>query len=173
MAVSAALVPILAAGAIVALVAVLVWRRVTFYMGPAAAEPDSFSIERYEPMLRLLSAEDMDFLRRTAGSDPKISTEWEKQRRRILRLYLNELCGDFRRLHARARMLAAEAPSTDSEMVSGLIRQQVRFWRAIAGIELRLLLSSSGLTKVDARILIAALNDMNTRVASLSAPASA
>ena len=135
--------------------------------------PEGFSLARYEPMLRLLAAEDADFLRRETSCPPKMAAQWERDRRRIFGLYLKDLCADFRRLHARARVLVAESPEQYSDLVPLLMRQQIYFWRAMAGVELRLALSAVGLAHVDVRRLLEALEGMHSEILRLAAPAAA
>ena len=50
---------------------------------------DEFSMERYEPMARLLAPEDVEFLRDTVGA--RMAARWARDRRRIFRLYWRDL----------------------------------------------------------------------------------
>src|SRR5580658_8737993 len=88
------------------------------------------SLERYQPMVRLLAGEDADFLRQNTHC-PKAVASWERSRRRIIRLYLRELAADFHRLHAKARILVAESPEQCSRLVRLLFKQQFTFWRIL------------------------------------------
>src|SRR3982074_1379023 len=65
-------------------------------------EKAEFSLDRYQPMGRLLGDEDLLFLKSQPGYRPEIGARWKRQRRQIFRFYLNELKGDFRHLHAQA-----------------------------------------------------------------------
>ncbi|HEX5431162.1 MAG TPA: hypothetical protein VFW83_04300 [Bryobacteraceae bacterium] len=104
-----------------------------------------FTLERYAPMARLLSGEDLEFLRERRECAPHLAARWERARKRIFRMYLRDLAADFQCLHARARALAAESPEEYSDLVSVLMRQQLVFWRALAGIELHLAVRSFGI----------------------------
>jgi hypothetical protein len=117
-----------------------------------------FSAERYEPMMRLLADDDVEFLRGRACG--KVAARWDRARRRVFRLYLKDLSADFRRLHAEARALVAESPEQYSELVGVLMHQQVVFLRAMAAVELRLALNSAGIGRVDARKLIGVIDAM-------------
>jgi hypothetical protein len=119
---------------------------------------DEFSLERYEPMARLLARDEVEFLRDAAGA--RTAARWARARRRIFRLYLRDLASDFGRLHADARALVAESPEQYSDLVGVLMRQQITFLRAMAEIEIRLALSPVGLVRVDARKLIQVIDGM-------------
>ena len=58
----------------------------------------------------------------------------------------------------------AESPEQYSELVGVLIRQQVAFWRAMAGVRARLVLNGLGLGQVDVRPLITALDTMRLEI---------
>src|SRR5262249_19677529 len=96
----------------------------------------AFSPERYEPMVRLLADDDFEFLEKQPGYRPEIGAKLRRERREIFRLYLKELARDFQSLHAAARKLVAECPEQHAELVGLLMRQQVTFWKALAGIEI-------------------------------------
>ena len=53
--------------------------------------PAEFSLERYQPMGRLLGDEDLLFLKSQPGYRSELGSRWERERRRIFRLYLTEL----------------------------------------------------------------------------------
>jgi len=136
-------------------------------------ESGGFSISRYQPMEYLLSGEDFAFLASQSGYRPEIGARWKRERRRIFRLYLDELKRDFQRLHAEARAMAANAGAESAEVVEILMRQQFAFWRATAGLELRLALRMVGIGKVDVRPLIGLLEAMRADLARFSAPQAA
>jgi hypothetical protein len=134
----------------------MAWLRVRGYRSVEIAESpdDGFSLERYEPMTRLLSQRDLDFLRSKPGVSKQAVKRFRQQRLRVFRSYLNELASDFLRLHRRARVLITEAPAEYSELVGVLMRQEVRFWTALAGVEARLALHQVGIGTVDIRALL-------------------
>jgi hypothetical protein len=131
-------------------------------------DSDQFSLARYEPMGKLLADEDFLFLAAQPGYRPEIGTELRRERRRIFRLYLRELSGDFHRLHAEARRMVSASTSDQSELVALLLRQQLAFWRGMAAIEVRLALG--GLIAVDAQGLIESIEAMRVALARLSVP---
>ena len=136
-------------------------------------ESSGFSISRYQPMEHLLSGEDFAFLASQPGYQPEIGARWKRERRRIFRLYLDELKRDFRQLHAEARVIASHAGAESAELVSIVMRQQVVYWRAMAGLELRLALRTAGIGKVDVRPLIQLVEAMRVELARFSAPQAA
>ncbi len=138
-------------------------------------EPADFTLSRYEPMARLLKEEDLLFLRSQPGFTPEIAKSFIRDRRRIFRLYLKELAGDFHRLHMHARVAVASLPSEHSPLVGMLIRQQARFWYEMAAVEIHLSLASIGLGagSLDANGLVNAIGRMQAELSRLAAPAAA
>ena len=124
-------------------------------------------------MERLLSDADFAFLASQPGYEPKIGARWKRERRRLFRLYLGELKHDFRRLHVEARVMAANADAESAELVGILMRQQVLFWRAMAGLELRLALRAAGIGTVNVRPLIELIEAMRLNLARFSEPRTA
>lgn len=136
--------------------------------GVAAEQQVEFSPARYEPMARLMSDEDLRFLKAQPGFSPEIGKKFKRERRRIFRLYLQSLAGDFHRLHARARAVVASLPAENSILVGILLRQQVRFWYELAAVEMHLSLSWTG--ALDPRPLLEAVGAMHAELSRLSAP---
>lgn len=141
-------------------------------VGQTTLDEAEFSLARYEPMGRLLSNEDLLFLKAQPGFRPEIGKKFLRERRRIFRLYLQELVRDFNRLHAHARFIAASLPAEHAGMVGVLLRTQLRFWFEIAALEMRLSLSGIGVS-VDTRALVEAMGAMHAEINRLSAPAAA
>lgn len=129
-----------------------------------AADPVEFSADRYEPMARLMNGEDLLFLKSQPGFRPELGKKFCRERRRIFRLYLQELAADFHRLHAHARLMVASMPADHSHLVGMLIRQQVRFWYEMAAIEMRLSLHWMEAGSIHARSLIDAVATMHLEI---------
>lgn len=129
----------------------------------------------YEPLARLMGDADLEFLRRQAPCGSEIAAEWNRARRRIARLFLDEIAADFRSLHARARALVAEAPEQYAGLAQSLMRQQFAFWRIMAKIEVRLWLNRAGLGAAEGRALAQMIEALRSEIArsTASAPASA
>lgn len=128
------------------------------------ANPVEFSVDRYEPMARLMNGEDLLFLKSQPGFRPELGKKFCQERRRIFRLYLQELAADFHRLHAHARLMVASMPADHSPLVGMLIRQQARFWYEMAAIELRLSLHWMEAGSIHARSLIDAVASMHLEI---------
>src|SRR5580704_8545641 len=58
---------------------------------------DELSMERYQPMLRLLDGGDLEFLRSQPGFNSQMVSNLRRQRCQIFRGYLRCLSGDFHR----------------------------------------------------------------------------
>jgi hypothetical protein len=129
-----------------------------------AQDQEEFSLARYEPMARLMSEEDLLFLKAQPGYRPEMGKAFSRERRRIFRLYLEELAADFHRLHAHAREVVASLPADHSPLVGMLLRQQVRFWYEMAAVEARLSLDWMGIGAIDARGLIESLATMHMEI---------
>lgn len=149
-----------------------IYRRSRAEASAASGEQREFSLDRFEPMVRLLSEEDFLFLKAQPGFKPEIGKKFLRERRRIFRLYLRELAAEFHRLHAYARSIVATLPTENSALVGMLMRQQVRFWYEISALELRVSLGSLG-ASVDARGLVQAIGQMQAEISQLAAPAAA
>lgn len=167
-------------GALLLLAALMLARLSAYKPGLDLAgipEPDSpdgnepSMLAKYQPMAGLLAEEDFQFLRAQPGYRPAIGAKLRRQRRRIFRMYLRELAGDFHRIHAEAREFVAHSQQPDAELVWILIRQQVTFWRAMAAVELRLAMDQAGLGRVDVRGLLNAFHTMRIDLLRLQVPA--
>jgi hypothetical protein len=77
---------------------------------------------------------------------------------------LRELASDFNRLHRDARLLLATAPEEYSELVGVLMGLQVRFWSALAGIELRLTAHTLGIGRLDVSGLLGPLEALHAAI---------
>jgi len=125
---------------------------------------EGFSPVRYEPMARLLSEEDVNFLKARPGVDPALVRRFRIQRRKVFRAYLCELASDFHRLHEEARVMLTVAPEEYADLVPTLMRAKVRFWTAMAGVEIRLTLHTFGVGQVDVRRLLAPLETLHSAI---------
>jgi hypothetical protein len=132
-----------------------------------------FSAARYEPMARLMSDEDLLFLKAQPGFRPEMGKKFSRERRQIFRLYLQELARDFHRLHAHARLIVASLPADHSPLVAMLIRQQLRFWYELAAIEMHLSFEWASAASIDARALVNALATMHAEISRVAAPTAA
>jgi N-glycosylase/DNA lyase len=162
---------VVGAAALTASLALLVARLLSYRLASAGDASGEFSMERYEPMLRMMDRQDAEFLARQPGAVESGSmNRLRRRRRRIFRLYLRELAGDFQRMHAQAREIAAGAPEQRADVVVKLVRQQIEFWAAMAVVETQLALDFLGLGRVNPQRLVKAAEALR---ASLQAAAPA
>jgi len=154
-------------GSVAGLLLLLFWlasrrRRVaSWYLEEKAA----FSMDRYQPMGRLLGDEDLLFLKSQPGYRPTMGARWERERRQIFRSYLRELKNDFRHLHAQARELVANSGADSAGLVETLMKQQMAFFRVTTALECRLVLQRVGLGKADVAPLMQLIDAMRADLA--------
>ncbi|MEO8053059.1 MAG: hypothetical protein ABI833_21845 [Acidobacteriota bacterium] len=133
-------------------------------------ETADFSLDRYQPMGRLMGEEDLVFLKSQGGFRAEMGVRWKREGRRIFRLYLAELKADFCRLHAHARQLVADSGADSAGLVEVLMKQQATFLMATTALEFRLALQRIGIGKVDVRPLIELIETMRVDLAQRTAP---
>lgn len=133
-------------------------------------EPHDFSLDRYQPMGRLMAEEDLVFLKSQPGYRAEMGERWKRERRRIFRLYLAELKADFHRLHAHARELLAASGADSAPLVGVLMKQQFAFLMATTALEFRLALQWIGIGRVDITPLIELVEAMRMDLVQRTAP---
>ena len=145
----------------IVLVRLLLYRR--FESGAPAVE--EFSLLRYQPMTRLTSEEDFEFLASQLGYRKEIGARLRRERRRIFRIYLGALAADFRSLHAAARKMAADSPERHADLVGLLVNFQVAFWGRMVLVELRLMMPNARLPKLDIDSLLQPMESLQLHMA--------
>jgi hypothetical protein len=130
----------------------LVLRKVAFSNGdlPVTAEwIDELSVESYRPMLRLLDAKDLEFLRAQPGFTPNMEAQLRRQRCQMFRGYLRSLSLDFRRICAAIRLMMLCSKNDRPDLASILLHHQFIFGFAFLQVECSLLLYRWGLGEVN------------------------
>jgi hypothetical protein len=152
-------------GAVVVLTIVVV--RLLLYRASESNAPaaEEFSLLRYQPMMRLTSEEDFEFLAAQPGYRKEIGMRLRRERRRIFRMYLGALSADFRSLHAAARQMVADSPERHADLVGSLVGCQFTFWRRMLLVELRLLMPTARLPKLDIRSLLEPMESLRLHMA--------
>lgn len=125
-------------------------------------------VEKYRPMARLLSAEDLEFLKRQAGYTPEIGRRYRVERRRVMRAYLKALSADFATLHAAASHLLMVAPVDQPALANELMKQRWLFTRGMALAHLNLCLDAVGVGQVQVGSLVESLSSVQRQYSSLS-----
>jgi hypothetical protein len=131
---------------------------------------DSFSLESYAPMERLLGSSDIEFLASQAGYRPEIGKRLMAERREIFAAYLSHLVRDFNQLVRIGKLMIVYSTQDQQEFASSLWRQQVRFYAAVCSMRLQLALYPLGWTATDAHRLVEVLTAMRDQVRMLASP---
>jgi hypothetical protein len=176
---SEALVTLAAMGAVAVVLLsafAILFLRLASRFDPAAAEPgwmESFSLDRYAPMERLLDASDFEFLAKRSPGNPRLAKKLLAERRGIFREYLSMLVRDFNELHLRAKEMLVGAPEDRPEFAGELFRQQLRFYFSVCLIRCKVTLYPLGWTALDVPRLLGALERLRDELhTSLPVPAS-
>ena len=120
--------------------------------------------DRYRPMLRLLSDDDLAFV----SSDSKPQKALRARRRELFRGYLDCLTRDYARLLARVRQAMVHSGVDRPDLARALAKNRVLFAIAICKVEFRLTLHATGIGNVDISGLVDALETLRGQVSVLS-----
>jgi hypothetical protein len=121
-------------------------------------------VNRYKPMLRLLSDDDLGF----AAASPKLRSKVRSQRREVFRGYLRCLTKDYTRLLSGVRGMMVESGEDRPDLAKALARNRVLFALALCRIELHLQLHALGIGKVDVSGLVEALDSLRGAVSVMT-----
>jgi hypothetical protein len=168
--------PLLLSGAIAAVVlliafVVLFWTLISTGRAQNSDEPvlPDLELDRYRPMSRLLSDEDIEFLRNQAGYTPKLERQLRSERRRVMRLYLDALTRDFGSIYRGATALLLTSPDDQPEFAGLLLRQKLEFSRAISMLRLNLYLDTVGIGQVNVQRVLEPFASLQDNYALLTA----
>jgi hypothetical protein len=134
---------------------------------------ESFSVERYRPMLSLLSNDDFDFLSSQPGFDASIYKKLRRERLAIFDEYFRRLISDFKKLHTTARYLVARESEDHSSEAMKLVELRFAFMTAVFAVHFRYLLCKAGVGTMEAQILFKRLQEMNDHLGHLHLPQTA
>src|SRR4051812_41203718 len=115
----------------------LAWEFVSRMRTIRAAEASAvpmISAERYRPMLRLLSDEDLSFV----SGNAQLNRMVRARRRELFRSYLNCLTRDYAHLLAGVREVMTQSGIDRPELAHALAKNRILFAIAICKVELRL-----------------------------------
>ena len=127
--------------------------------------PAIVSADRYRPMLRLLSDEDLEFV---AGNG-SLRRTLRSRRRELFRSYLRCLTRDYAHLLAGVRTVMVRSGVDRPDLAQALARNRVLFVIAICKVEMRLTMHALGVGKVDISGLVDALEALRTQVSVMNA----
>src|SRR4029077_9928355 len=110
---------------------------------------ESFSLDSFAPMERLLDQSDFEFLSQQLGYRPEIGAQLLKERKKLFLGYLRLLTGDFNQLLRIARLMIVYSTEDRAEFANVLWRQQVTFYFAVCAVRLQVAFSPLGWTSLD------------------------
>jgi len=144
----------LALAAVVAVLARRLASTATTSLPLTAEWIDELSIERYRPMMHLLDAGDVEFLRSQPGFTPAMAAKLRAERCQVFRGYLRCLRADFQRVCAALKLLMVHSRYDRPDLASVLIHQQVMFECGMVLVGFRLFLYRWGVCGVDVTDLV-------------------
>ena len=112
------------------------------------------SSERYRPMLRLLSDEDLNFLMQQPGFRRGMEVRLRAQRYQIFKAYLHALDRDFRYLCAAIKTLIVQSHQDRPDLARALYRYELAFALGMLQAQFKMLFYRLGLGTVDAGRLV-------------------
>jgi hypothetical protein len=133
----------------------------------------SMTADRYRPMLRLLSPDDLAVLPADSPAHRKMQRLFRAKRRDLFRGYLRCLTRDYAWLLAGVRAAMVQSGTDRPDLAHALAKNRVLFAVAICKVEFRLALHTAGIGSVDISGLVEALETLRSQVSVLSAPLSA
>ena len=128
---------------------------------------DELSIERYQPMMRLLDVRDLHFLRTQPGYTQQMVRNLRTQRCQIFNGYLRCLSADFAQVCSALRVFMVESRHDRPDLASALIRSQVQFACGLVSVRIRVFLYRWGLCSIDVRGLVQIFDGMRLELRSL------
>lgn len=124
-------------------------------------------ISRYEPMQRLLSAEDIALV----AGDKTLERVLRVQRSRIMRGYLRCMTKDYAALHAAVRQMMVDSGEDRPDLAMLLTRSKYNFAYSLCRIEMSLWLYRAGIGTIDLSGLMAQVQAFGSLVQVPSAAA--
>ena len=128
---------------------------------------EELSTERYRPMMRLLNADDRQFVESQRGLPPGTTRAFREERCRVFRGYLRCLYLDFRRVSMAIRILLAQARDDRPDLAAVLIRRRMAFAAGMAVVHLRMILYRWGIGGVDVVALVHSFDDLMRELRAL------
>lgn len=120
-------------------------------------------VDRYRPMMRLLSDEDLKF----AEVNPVLRKKVRAQRREMFRGYLRCLAKDYARVLLGLRHVMVESGVDRPDLAKALAKNRMMFTLMLCRIELSLQLHAIGIGKVDVSGLVGALDALRGAASSM------
>ena len=128
---------------------------------------EELSTERYQPMLRLLGEEELDFIRNQPGFTPRMEAQFRRQRCEVFRGYLRSLSSDFNRVSIALKLVMVQASTDRPDLAAALVRTRIAFTFALMAAHVHVVLYSFGLGSVNASQLLQLFNSMRVELRTL------
>lgn len=128
----------------------------------------SFSVDRYRPINRMLAASDYEFLKRQ-GVSKQVIRRLRGERREICRIYIKNVVRDFNRLHWAAQSILVASEADQPELAARLVRTRAEFQRNVFLARVRLSLDAVGLGGLDAGTVLNGLETLTAEFHTLAA----
>jgi hypothetical protein len=128
---------------------------------------DEICVERYRPMMRLLSTGDLEFLRSQPGYSPRMAARLRAQRCHIFLGYLRCLSADFARVCSALKILMVQSRYDRPDLAVALLRNQARFGILMAAVYFRVFFFRWGFGSVDVRALVQVFDNMRLELRTL------
>ena len=97
-----------------------------------------FSLEAYRPMERLMDENDYRFLEKQPGYRPSIAGDLRSERKRIFRIYLHDLVGDFNRMLRVAKLMVVYSSQDRPDFARAIANARNQFYWNVLKTELTL-----------------------------------
>ena len=124
-------------------------------LDPDAIQKDLSKLHIYEPMRRLLSDADFDFVASQESLSPRWNRRFRARRRGVIALYLRDIRRDFNRIWSVCRLLAPMNP--DPNFSTTLLRQLVVFYGYYFSVQVCCLIGCYCYVPVNASSLVSGL----------------
>lgn len=125
------------------------------------------SVDRFQPMKRLLAADDFDQCRLRPDYTPKLAADFRRERCRIFRGYLRCLQADFQRVSMALRIVMVQSRYDRPDLAAALVRSQRQFALGLMLVHCRLALYQFGLAGVDVADLLKVFDTARMELRSL------
>ncbi len=131
---------------------------------------EELSVDRYRPMLRLLSGEDLRFLRSQPGFKPSMEWKLRQQRCAVFARYVENLRADFQHAVLALTMLMMQSRHDRPELAAALLRPQLQFAAGLLLVRVQMLLYRYGFGTVQVGSLLRVFDTMRIELRA-AAPA--
>ena len=128
---------------------------------------DELSVDRYRPMLRLLDAEDFEFLRGQLGFTPAMEKSFRDQRCKVFTGYLRCLEADFGQVCTAIKILMTQSMEDRPDLAGMLLRSRWTFtWRLLL-VRLQVLCYRHGIAAVNAKCLLTSFDGIRLELRTM------